>query len=69
MRKVLLDDMNNAWAFSRSQRARASADNVDRHLKKKGISFSKSCDSPLPAAYGPDLDVTPELSMYDASHH
>ena len=68
VRKVLLDNMAEAWTFSSSQYVRAAADNVESYLKKKGLSFPKSCDSPLPTSYRPELDVTPELSVEDASH-
>ena len=68
VRKVLLDNMAEAWTFSSSQYVRAAADNVESYLKKKGLSFPKSCDSPLPTSYRPELDVTPELSVEYASH-
>ena len=47
MRKVLLDHVAEAWAFSSSQNSRASNYNVESCLKKKGLPFPKSCDSPL----------------------
>ena len=66
-RKVLLDNVAKSWAFSSSQHVRAATDNVESYLKKKGLSFPKSSDSPLPTSHMPDLDVLPELSVDDVS--
>lgn len=44
VRKVQLDNMAEAWAFSISQHVRAATDDVENYLKNKGISFPKSCD-------------------------
>ena len=60
--------MAEAWAFSSSQHIRAATDDVESYLKKKGLSFPKSCVSPLLASYRPNLDVTPELSTQDPSY-
>ena len=61
--------MAKAWAFSNIQHVRVSADNLESFIKKKGLSFSKACDLPLPVACRPDLDVATDLSVYDASRH
>ena len=58
-RKVLLDNISEVWTFSSSQHVRAAAGNVEIYLKKKGLSFPKSCDSPLPTSCSPELDATP----------
>ena len=42
VRKFLLDNNADAWAFSGSQHVRASVDNVDNCVKIKGIYFPKS---------------------------
>ena len=67
-RKVLLDNVADAWGFSSSHHVRAAADDTESHLKKKVPSFPKSCDSPLPTSHRTELDVAPELSAEDASH-
>ena len=69
VRKVLLNNGAEAWAFSSSQYVRAAVDNVEKYIKLKGISFPKSCDTPLPTWYRPELDVTPELSVEDSAHY
>ena len=68
LRKVLLDNVAEVWAFSSSQHVRATTGDVESYIKKKGISFQKSCDSPLPTSYRPELDVALDLSTEDASH-
>ena len=60
--------MAEDWVFSSSQHARAATKNVDDYLKKKGLSFPKSCDSPLSILCRPELSATSELSIEDAAH-
>ena len=67
-RIVLHNNMAEAWTFSSSQRVRAATNNVERCLKKKGLSFPKFCDSSLPTSCRLELDVTLDLSAEDASH-
>ena len=69
VRKVQLHNMTEAWDFSSSQHARATANTVQSHIKKKGLSFPKSCDFPLPTAHRPELDVVLDLRVDDASHY
>ena len=47
---------------------RAATDNVESYLKKKRLSFPKSCDFPLLTSHMPELDDTPELSVEDVPH-
>ena len=68
-RKCLLCNVAEAQSFSSSQFSRAFADGVESFLKKKGLSFSKSRDSPLLTSCRPELDATPKLSINDASHY
>ena len=68
MRKVLLNNGAEAWAFSSSHHVRAAVDNVEKHIKKKGISFPKSCDTYLLTSHRPELDITPGLSVEDSAH-
>ena len=42
VRKVLLNNGAEAWEFSSSQHVRATVDNVEKHINKKGISIPKS---------------------------
>ena len=63
MIKVLLDNNSEAWEFISSQNVRASVDNVEKHIKKKGISFPKSCDAPLPTSHKLELDFTLNLVL------
>ena len=69
MRKVLLENMVEAWAFSISYCTRAAADNVESYLNNKWLSFLNSCNCPLPTSHRLEIDATPELSINDVSHH
>ena len=68
VRKVQLDNMAEALAFSSSQCVRAATKNVENYLKKKGMSSPKSTDLPLPTCCRSELDVAPELSVEDVAY-
>ena len=61
VRKVFLGGMTKACVFSSSQYARCTAYDVEIFLKKKGLSFPKSYDLPLPASCRPELDAHHKL--------
>ena len=66
---MLLNDMAEAWAFSRSQNVRAATNNVKVHLKSIGKKFLKQCDIPMPVDYRPELDISSELIPKDSGHY
>jgi hypothetical protein len=69
VRKVLLNNMAEAWAFSSSQYVQAATKNVEDYLRSIGKNFPKKCDIPLPVDYRPELDTSTELEAKDAGHY
>ena len=59
VRKASLDYIANIGAFSSNQHAGDAADNAEIYIKKKRLSFPKSCDSPLRSSYRTELDTAP----------
>ena len=63
------------WAFGSSQYVQAAVKNVEEYLERRQragdnmFSMPKIADTPLPSAYRPELDVTPELNDSDASYY
>ena len=63
------------WAFGSSQYVQAAVKNVEEYLERRQragdnmFSMPKRSDTPLPSAYRPELDVTPELNASDASYY
>ena len=63
------------WAFGSSQYVQAAVKNVEEYLERRQragdnmFSMPKRADTPLPSAYRPELDVTPELNASDASYY
>ena len=74
-RKVELENGMKCWAFGSSQYVQAAVKNVEEYLERRQragdnmFSMPKSSDTPLPSAYRPELDVTPELNDSDASYY
>ena len=68
VRKVFLNNMAEAWAFSSSQCVQAATKNVEHYLSSIGKKFPKKCDIPLPMDYAPELDTSTELDTKDAGH-
>ena len=72
VRKVVLENGAEAWAFSSSQYVQAAVKNVEDHLSKdenKRWSLPSKADTPMKANYRAELDVSAELSPGDASYY
>ena len=65
MRKVLLDNMVDACAFSISHCTKAATDNVESYLNNQSLSFLNRCNCPPPTSNRLEIDTTPELSTND----
>jgi hypothetical protein len=69
LRQVLLEDGTKAWAFGSSQYVRASVDNVKEYLSKKRMEPLRGRKAPFMSKYRPEIDVTPELGVPEASYY
>ena len=69
LRKVVLEDGTNAWAFGSSQYVRASVDNVKEYLLKKGLDKLHGRKAPFRSKYRPEIDVTRELTADEGSYY
>ena len=72
VRKVVLENGAEAWAFSSSQYVQAAVRNVEDHLVKgenKKWTLPSKADTPMKTSYRAELDVSPELTPSDASYY
>jgi len=67
--KVTLANGQQAWAFSSSQYVQNAVKNIETYLKKQGKALPTKAPSPFSNDYRPELDVSPELTMSEASHY
>ena len=64
VRKVTLDNGQEAWSFSSSQYVRTAVRNVEEYLNEHGNGqwrLTRKAETPMRATYRPELDVTPVL--------
>ena len=69
LRKVQVDSGVTAWAFSSTQYVQTAVCNVETHLKEKGKGLKAKATSVLPRDYRPEIDVSEELGVEEASHY
>jgi hypothetical protein len=69
MRKVVLDNNVTAWAFGSTQYVRASVENVKEYIVKRQLEPLRKAKAPFRTKYRPEIDVTPELSVDEASYY
>ena len=69
LRQVVLDNGVKAWAFDSTQYVRAAVDNVKEYLSKKRMEPLRKCKAPFMSKYRPEVDVTPELDVPEASYY
>ena len=67
--QVNLPNGVNAWVMSTSHYMQEAVRNIERHLKRKGLSLRRGTNSPLTGNYRPELDTSPELGSEDASYY
>ena len=69
IRKVKLDNGMEAWAASSSQYVQAAVRNVEEYIEKshhKQWKIPNKVETPMRSTYRPELDVSEELSSFDA---
>ena len=69
MRKVMMENGANAWAFGSLQYVQAAMNNVEEYLKKQNLKLSPNAKAPFTSNYQPELDISPELKPQDASYY
>ncbi len=68
LREVTLENGAKAWAFGSCQYVQSAVCNVEYHLAKTGEKLPYKAPTPLFSGYRPEIDVSPELGVTDASH-
>ena len=69
MRNIQLENGLHAWAFGSSQYVQAAVKNVESYLKERGADpLPARAYTPITTDYRPELDITPELRLKEASH-
>jgi len=69
LRKVVMDNGHEAWAFSSSKYVREAVKNVERHLERLGGKLPTKAETPMQTSYRPELDTTPELNDTDSAYY
>ena len=70
VRKVVLENGIEAWSFSSNQYVKAAVSNVKDYVSKYNhLKMPKHCNTPLTTSYRPELDVSPELPLHEASYY
>ena len=72
IRMVKLDNGMEAWASSSSQYVQAAVRNVEEYIEKshhKRWRIPNKVETPMRSTYRPELDVSEELSLSDASYY
>jgi hypothetical protein len=71
LRPMQLSDGVTAWAMSSSKYIQAAVQNVKDYIAKTypGRGLPKRASAPFPTNYQPELDVTPELNVDQASFY
>ena len=72
VRKVQLGNGVNVWAFSSSQYVHTAVKNAEAYLDSQDSKHWKmpnKADTPLTTTYRPELDVSRELNVADATYY
>jgi len=70
VRKVVLENGIKAWSFSSNQYVKAAVSNVKDYVSKHNhLKMPKHCNTPLTTSYRPELEVSPELPLHEASYY
>ena len=69
VRKVRLENGNDAWGYSSSQYVQNAVNNVEEHLKKNGQKLNMRGKSPITSGYRPEVDLSPPLDAERASYY
>lgn len=59
--------MVEAWTFSSSQHANATANNAESHFKDQGLTLLEREETPTQTKHRPELGVCPGLGPKEAS--
>ena len=59
MRKLNIENGNEAWSFSSTQYVRAAVENVEKYLSTRERKLPARAYTPIRTCYQPELDVSP----------
>ena len=68
MRKVTLENDQDAWAFGSSKYCQASVANVETFLSESGAKLPSRAETPIQTSYHPELDISAELEPTEAAY-
>ena len=68
MRKVNLENGQDAWAFGSSQYCQAAVANAERFLAESGAKLPSQTETPIQTSYSPELEISAELKPMEASY-
>jgi len=69
LREGQINGSTKAWAFSSTQYVQAAVSNVEEYLAKRGEKLRAKATNVLPKGYRPEIDVTEELGVEEASYY
>ena len=61
LHQVTMANIQKCWSFGSTQYVRASVDNVEEYLGKKGQKLTAKALTPLSSKYRPEVDISEEL--------
>ena len=62
-----MENIQECWAFGSTQYVRATVDNVEQYLGKKGQKLAAKALTPMTSQYRPEVDISEELGRDEAS--
>ena len=69
MRKVVVENGVEAWAFGLSQYVQSAVRNVESYLAERGQKLPKKAETPIRTSHRPELDVSEELDSAEVSYY
>ena len=68
MRKVTLENGQDAWAFGYSQYYQAAVASVETFLAESGAKLPSLSDTPIQTSYRPELEISAELGPTEEAY-
>ena len=64
-----MENIQECWTFASAQYVRASIENVEEYLGKKGQKLSAKALTTITSQYRPEVDISKELGNDEASYY
>ena len=69
LRKVMLENGVQAWAFGSSQYVQEAVKNVEQYLARRDRKLPAKAETPIRTSYRPELDVSAVLNPMDVAYY